>query len=85
LRAASADRGAKSPQIVAADDPAGRVSLLNEVNCEAIGRAAEEPESVAAAIPSATKASSGRMEHTELFVDMVAQVDPSSAGLERMS
>jgi hypothetical protein len=31
LRAA-VDRGAKSPQIVAADDPAGRVSLLNEVN-----------------------------------------------------
>jgi hypothetical protein len=32
LRAASADRGAKSPQIVAAGDPAGRNSLLNEVN-----------------------------------------------------
>jgi hypothetical protein len=32
LRAASADRGAKSPQIVAAGDPAGGASLLNEVN-----------------------------------------------------
>jgi len=25
------------------------------------------------------------MEHAELFVDMVAQVDPSTAGFERMS
>jgi hypothetical protein len=32
LRAASADRGAKGPQIVAPGDPAGRASLLNEVN-----------------------------------------------------
>jgi len=32
LQAASADRGAKRPQIVAAGDPAGRASLLNEVN-----------------------------------------------------
>jgi hypothetical protein len=32
LRAASADRGAKSPQILVAGDPAGGASLLNEVN-----------------------------------------------------
>ena len=32
LRAASADRGAKDPQIVAAGNPAGRTSLFNEVN-----------------------------------------------------
>jgi hypothetical protein len=32
LRAASADRSAKGPHIVAAGDPAGRASLLKEVS-----------------------------------------------------